>query len=144
MLEHLFVCGTLRREMWHRIPPEIATLMQSLKFVGIGKIRGQLFDLGEYPGGVVGEDFATHIVGEIYELPQPREVFAILDVYEGFVPGELEASMFARVQSLATLSDGSQLVCWLYAYNDWVATGQLIESGDYVEYLKTTRQDLQD
>ncbi len=137
MPEYLFVCGTLRRAMWPKIPPEIAALMQSLRFVGLGKIRGQLFDLGEYPGGVVGEHFETHIVGEVYELLEPREVFAVLDVYEGFVPGELEASLFARVQAPATLSDGSQLVCWLYAYNDWVATGRLIAGGDYLEYLQT-------
>lgn len=137
MPQYLFVCGTLRREMWHKIPPEIAAFMQSLQFVGIGKIRGQLFDLGEYPGGVVGENFKTHIVGEIYELPEPRTVFEVLDVYEGFVPGELEASLFARIQANATLSDGSQLLCWLYAYNDWVATGRLIEGGDYLEYLKS-------
>ncbi len=141
MPEYLFVCGTLRREMVQNISPEIAALMQSLRFVGIGKIRGQLFDLGEYPGAVVGENFETNVVGEIYELPEPRAVFALLDVYEGFVPGELEASLFARIQASATLSDGSQLVCWLYAYNDWVATGRLIESGDYVEYLKSFRQD---
>jgi gamma-glutamylcyclotransferase (GGCT)/AIG2-like uncharacterized protein YtfP len=144
MPEYLFVCGTLRREMWHKIPPEIAALMQSLRLNGIGKVRGQLFDLGEYPGGVVGEDFETNIVGEIYELPEPREVFSILDRYEGFVPGELEASLFARVQAPAILPDGGQLSCWLYAYNDWVATGRLIESGDYVEYLKSLRQDSQD
>lgn len=137
MPEFLFVCGTLRREMWHKIPPEIAALMQGLPFVGIGKIRGQLFDLGAYPGGVVGENFETNIVGEIYELPEPRAVFEVLDVYEGFVPGELEASLFARIQSTAKLEDGEQLLCWLYAYNDWVLNGRLIESGDYLEYLKT-------
>ena len=141
MSEYLFVCGTLRRERVQNLSPEIAALMQSLRFVGIGKIRGQLFDLGEYPGAVVGENFGTNVLGEIYELPEPRAVFAVLDAYEGFIPGELEASLFARIQAPATLSDGSQIVCWLYAYNDWVATGQLIEGGDYVEYLKSVRQD---
>lgn len=136
MPEYLFVCGTLRREMWSRIPPEIAALMQGLSFVGVGKIRGQLFDLGEYPGGVVGENFETHIVGEIYELPDARAVFEVLDVYEGFVPGELEASLFARIQATAILPDGTSLLCWLYAYNDWVLNGRFIEDGDYVKYLK--------
>jgi gamma-glutamylcyclotransferase (GGCT)/AIG2-like uncharacterized protein YtfP len=143
MSEYLFVCGTLRRAMWPKIPPEIAALMQRLRFVGLGKIRGQLFDLGAYPGGVVGENFETHIVGEVYELPDARAVFEVLDVYEGFVPGELEASLFARVQATATLEGGNQLVCWLYAYNDWVATGRLIEGGDYLEYRKKQAENVQ-
>ena len=144
MPEHLFVCGTLRREMVQNINPEIAALMKGLQFVAIGTIRGQLFDLGEYPGAIVGDNFETKIVGEVYELPEPRAVFAVLDVYEGFIPGELEASLFARIKAPATLPDGSQLVVWLYAYNDWVLNGRLIENGDYVEYLKSIRQDSQD
>ena len=144
MPEYLFVCGTLRQEMVQNISPEIAALMQGLRFVGMGTIRGQLFDLGEYPGAVVGENFETKVIGEIYELPEPRAVLDVLDVYEGFIPGELEASLFARIQASATLLDDRQLDCWLYAYNDWVATGRLIEGGDYVEYLKNIRQDLQD
>jgi gamma-glutamylcyclotransferase (GGCT)/AIG2-like uncharacterized protein YtfP len=143
MSEYLFVCGTLRRALWPKIPPAIAALMQGLRFVRIGKIRGQLFDLGAYPGGVVGEHFETHIVGEIYELPEPQAAFAVLDAYEGFVPGELEASLFARIQAPATLTDGSQIVCWLYAYNDWVATGRVIEGGDYLEYRKKQAEDVE-
>jgi len=135
--EYLFVCGTLRSEMVPKISAELTALMQGLRFVNTGTVRGQLYDLGAYPGAIVGENFETNIIGEIYELSEPHKVLELLDVYEGFIPGELEASLFARIQTPATLPDGSQLICWMYAYNDWVATGRLIESGDYVEYLKT-------
>ena len=117
--------------------PEIAALMQGLRFVGLGSLHGQLYDLGEYPGAIVGENFETWVMGEIYELSEPRAVLEVLDVYEGFVPGELEASLFARLKAPVLLSDGQQLECWLYAYNDWVSTGRLIESGDYVKHLQT-------
>ena len=136
MPEYLFVYGTLRRALVGNTSPELAGLMQGLRFVGAGKIHGQLYDLGAYPGAIVGENFETHIVGEIYELPEPRAVLEVLDDYEGFIPGELEASLFARTQAPVTLTDGQQIECWLYVYNDWVLNGQLIEPGDYVEFLK--------
>jgi gamma-glutamylcyclotransferase (GGCT)/AIG2-like uncharacterized protein YtfP len=136
MPEYLFVYGTLRRALVKNASPELATLMQGLRFVGSGKIHGQLYDLGAYPGAIVGENFETNIIGEIYELSEPRDVLEMLDVYEGFIPGELEASLFARIQAPVTLPDGQCVECWLYVYNDWVAMGQLIEHGDYAEYLQ--------
>lgn len=137
MSEYLFVCGTLRRERVAQTTPEIAALMQGLRFIGLGSLPGQLFDLGEYPGMNVGENFETKIIGEVYEMPDARATWEVLDLYEGFIPGELEASLFARRKEKVTLMDGQQLECWMYVYNDWVLNGRLIESGDYVEYLKT-------
>lgn len=137
MAEYLFVVGTLRKELWSRLAPELQALMQGLRFVGAGHLAGELYDLGPYPGAIVGADFATTVRGEIYELPEPQVTLAQLDAYEGFVPGELEASLFARSKETITLADGQQLDCWMYVYNDWVATGRLIESGDYAEYLQS-------
>lgn len=111
--------------------------MQGLHFVGMGQIAGELYSLGAYPGAIVGDTFQTKVIGEVYELPEPQATLELLDVYEGFIPGELEASLFARSKETITLADGQQLACWVYLYNDWVATGRLIPSGDYVEYLKT-------
>lgn len=136
MAEYLFVVGTLRKELWSRLAPELQALMQGLRFVGTGHLAGELYDLGPYPGAIVGADFATNVIGEIYELSEPQVTLAQLDGYEGFVPGELEASLFARNQETITLDDGQQLVCWMYVYNDWVATGHLIPNGDYLEYLR--------
>jgi gamma-glutamylcyclotransferase (GGCT)/AIG2-like uncharacterized protein YtfP len=135
MPDYLFVYGTLRKELIGKVLPKLADQMQSLIFVGRGKMHGQLYDLGAYPGAIAGEEFTTTIVGEIYELPDPQATLEMLDAYEGFIPGELEASLFARIKELITLDDGRQLECWLYVYNDWVSNGRLIEDGDYVAYL---------
>ncbi len=108
--------------------------MRSLPFIGTGSVNGQLYDLGDYPGAIVGENFDSKIFGEVYELDQPKKILEILDQYENFIPGELEASLFARVKEKITMSDGSQMEGWMYVYNDWVATGKLIESGDYAKY----------
>ncbi len=139
-MTYLFVCGTLRQSQVGSLKVELIQLMQSLKFIGTGSAVGQLYDLGDYPGAIVGENFDSKIVGEVYEVDHPQAVFTILDQYEGFIPGELEASLFARVKVKITMSDGSLIEAWMYVYNDWVATGHLIESGDYVEYLKTNAE----
>lgn len=135
MPDFLFVYGTLRKELVGRTSRELTSLMKSLIFVGRGAIPGQLYDLGDYPGAIVGEEFTTLIGGEIYALPEPNGTLELLDAYEGFIPGELEASLFARIKAPIRLEDGRPLECWIYVYNDWVSTGHLIESGDYVTYL---------
>ncbi len=136
MPDYLFVYGTLRKALVAKTTSELAALMKSLRFIGSGETRGQLYDLGQYPGAIVGENFATKICGEVYELNNPPEILATLDRYEGFIPGELDASTFARIKAPVTLSNGENMQCWLYVYNDWVATGKIIASGDYAEYLE--------
>ena len=135
MPDYLFVYGTLRKALVAKTTRELAALMKNLRFIGSGEICGQLYDLGQYPGAIVGENFATKICGEVYELTNPPEILAALDLYEGFIPGELDASTFARIKAPVTLSNGENMQCWLYVYNDWVATGKIIASGDYVQYL---------
>jgi gamma-glutamylcyclotransferase (GGCT)/AIG2-like uncharacterized protein YtfP len=110
--------------------------MRDLTFIGTGSVSGQLYDLGDYPGAIVGENFDSKIFGEVYQLDHPQAVLTVLDQYEGFIPGELEASLFARVKAKIKMSDKQVIEAWMYVYNDWVATGKLIESGDYDEYLK--------
>lgn len=144
MPEYLFVYGTLRHELVNKTSPELVALMQGMRFMGSGTIRGQLYDLGEYPGAIAGDEFKTSIVGEVYEMLEPPAIFAILDRYEGFIPGELEASLFARIKAPVMLPTGQSIECWLYVYNDWVLNGRLIEGGDYVQHLKISRQELQD
>ena len=137
MPEYLFVYGTLRQALIGRVSNELQALMQSLRYVGQGRLHGELYDLGIYPGAIVGNDFTTLIVGEVYEMPDAQPILEILDVYEGFVPGELEASLYARQKETVLMDTGQPLQCWLYVYNDWVSTGKLIPEGDYVAYLES-------
>lgn len=134
-MTYLFVYGTLRKSLiGSQKNDALLQIMRELKFIGEGSVIGQLYDLGDYPGAIVGENFESKIYGEVYELAQPRAVLTALDEYEGFIPGELEASLFARVKEKITMTDGSLMEAWMYVYNDWVATGKLIDSGDYAKY----------
>lgn len=136
-MTNLFVYGTLRRSLISaQKNAALINIMSELKFIGEGSVNGQLYDLGDYPGAIVGENFDNKIIGEVYQLDDPQAVLTVLDQYEGFIPGELEASLFARIKVKVSMSDDLAIEAWMYVYNDWVATGKLIESGDYSEYLK--------
>src|SRR5690349_20167876 len=54
-----------------------------LSFVGRGRIRAALFDLGIYPAAVPADD-DSHVAGELYELLDGPAVLAVLDEIEGF------------------------------------------------------------
>ena len=112
----LFIYGTLHPD---RAPAEIAFAVRRLTPVGPATIRGTLLDLGEYPGVLLDDTqdpAASAIPGELFTVPD-AETLAALDAYEDFRPGDPGASLFLRVETAATLRDGSSLNCWVYIYN---------------------------
>ena len=74
MMPHVFVYGTLRRHGRN----DIARYRPSPVFVGEARIAGTLYDLGAYPGIVLGG--AGRVKGEIYRVDPAVE--AALDLLE--------------------------------------------------------------
>ena len=94
-------------------------LAASARFVGLGHVRGELLDLGRYPGLVEGR----HVVqGEIYELDDP-EVLRAIDRAEGY--------NFQRRLKLVTLADRRRRAAWLYEYSGPRDRAVSIPEGDY-------------
>jgi len=112
----LFIYGTLHPE---RAPAPIAPTAKLLRSVGRGAIQGRLYDLGEYPGVLLSDDLAEIVHGELFLLPEGAEdeTLARLDAYEDYRPSDPATSLFLREQTIATLQDGSQRLCWVYFYN---------------------------
>jgi gamma-glutamylcyclotransferase (GGCT)/AIG2-like uncharacterized protein YtfP len=108
----LFIYGTLHPD---RAPAEVAAFARRLKPIGPATIRGHLYNLGSYPG-VILDSAAPPIPGELFAVPD-AETLAALDVYEDFRPDDTDNSLFLRVETTATLPDGSFLTCWIYVYN---------------------------
>ena len=122
MSTRLFAYGTLRQG--GSAPAEIAAAVATLRPLGKGVARGQLYDLGAYPGAVFAGDTlgATDIDGEVYEVPD-ASTWQQLDAYEGFEPGDLASSLFVRRQIDVRMAEGGgDAVCWAYEYNR--ATGR--------------------
>ena len=99
--------------------------------MGPARVRGRLYDFGEYPGALLVPSSKTIIQGEVFELPSTRATLKALDQYEEFDPTNKEASLFIRTKTRARLTDGNQVDCWMYVYNADPGTAPLLADGDY-------------
>jgi gamma-glutamylcyclotransferase (GGCT)/AIG2-like uncharacterized protein YtfP len=108
----LFIYGTLHPD---RAPREIASAARRLAPRGPATIRARLYNLGAYPGAVL-DSSAPPISGSLFAVPD-TETLAALDAYEDLRPADPANSLFLRVETTATLPDGSHQPCWVYVYN---------------------------
>jgi gamma-glutamylcyclotransferase (GGCT)/AIG2-like uncharacterized protein YtfP len=129
----LFVYGSLREGFEH---PAFQYIGKYFHFVSHGKIKGQLFDLGEYPAAIPTQG-EHYIIGELYAIKEADEfcyAIAQLDDYEGINPGE-GASLYRR--ELTTVYTGNgETDAWVYWYNGFVDGKPIIASGDVLAYMK--------
>jgi gamma-glutamylcyclotransferase (GGCT)/AIG2-like uncharacterized protein YtfP len=109
-----FFYGTLRTGHG---PPPIAHVLRTARTLGPGRVRGRLYDLGAYPGGIPDEQAPTTIPGSVFELPDDPELLRDLDAYEEFDPQRTDASLFLRTEGEVELEDGRRISCWMYVYN---------------------------
>lgn len=133
----LFVYGSLRQGFGH---PAFQYISHYFHFVSNGKVRGRVYDLGEYPAAVpVSGDH--YIVGELYAINEPDEfnyAIAQLDDYEGVNPGEGEPSLYRRELCLVDTDKGVS-EAWVYWFNGQVENKPYIASGDVLAYMKDRR-----
>ena len=88
-------------------------------FLGEGTARGDLLDLGRYPGMIDG---AGRVRGEIYQLDD-LELLPVLDREEGY--------NFRRSMTTVTLAGGRRLRAWVYRYRGPRERAVPIPHGDY-------------
>lgn len=130
----LFVYGSLRRGFQN---PMFQYLSKHFEFCGNGKVRGKLFDLGEYPAAVPATDDSL-IIGELYVAKSEDEfnwAMSQLDDYEGVNPEEGEVQLYKR-ETTTVFSTQGEVTAWIYWYNGDVAGKPLIESGDVMDFFK--------
>ncbi len=126
-LEHLFVYGTLMTGfVWRPLLGTAAVLE------GRARVRGSLYDFGDYPGLVL--DGGGWVVGELYRLPDLAARLPALDRAEWYDPANEAGSLYVRRPAAVMLDDGSSRDVWLYALNDVggpPGRGPRIPSGDW-------------
>lgn len=131
--EYLFTYGTLRSDFradTGKFVNEYAV------FLSRGTVRGKLYDLGGYPGLLVSDRPDDVVIGEIYEIKQPDLLFKELDEYEGCSSHFPEPKEYRREIVSAEFLSGKTIDAWTYLYNLRTTGTQLIQSGDYVEYIR--------
>lgn len=130
----LFVYGSLRRG-FHS--PVYEYISRFFTFAGEAKVRGKLFDMGNYLAGVAAND-DNFIIGEMYYANNENEFpWAIgqLDDYEGINVEEGEVQLFRRELTEVYINDQTTQA-WIYWYNGDVSGRKVITSGDIIQYLQ--------
>ena len=130
----LFVYGSLRSGFHH---PAYAYISDNFTLVGPAKIKGLLYDMGEYPAAIPISD-ESFIVGELYELKDNLDFYWVIeqiDDYEGLNVEQGETALFKREEVEVYLSDRTT-TAWVYWYNSDVSGRPFIPSGDILDYIK--------
>jgi gamma-glutamylcyclotransferase (GGCT)/AIG2-like uncharacterized protein YtfP len=130
----LFVYGSLRQGFQSEAYGYIS---RYFTLAGSAKVKGRLYDLGDYPAALPGED-EFFITGELYTIRHEDEFsWAIgqIDDYEGLNVEAEETPMYRRDRTKALLEDGSWMEAWVYWYNGSVEGKPVIESGDVLDYM---------
>ncbi len=123
--EYVAVYGSLRQGLGLPDRPEAG---EALRDCGPCRIRGRLYDLGEYPGLRPGEDT---VVGELFEV-RDRRIFRELDEYEKYDAQDRAGSLYIR-RSVRLAEPAVD--AWVYFYNDEVSEQQRIDSGDWADHM---------
>lgn len=105
-----------------------------LTFVSTCQIRGQLYDLGAFPGAVPGSDTVD---GELFRV-RTAKAWNVLDRYEGYDPANEEASLFLR-RTVDLVSPSNQRA-WVYWYNGRPEGRPRVSSGDWLSYVEQDRR----
>ncbi|RYF51174.1 MAG: gamma-glutamylcyclotransferase [Comamonadaceae bacterium] len=118
---HVFVYGTLRAGGSN----DIARYVPRPERVGDGEIAGVLYDLGAYPGALLGGSSRLH--GEVYRISSTVELE--LDALEGV---EADGSGEYLKHEVQVVVDGEVLNCLAYEIQEHrVAGAPVIASGDW-------------
>lgn len=141
----LVVYGTLRSGTGWRERLGVDGLVRSR---GRCLLAGVLYDLGWYPGLVMGAEVGGDdrqggdpVVGEVLEL-LGGEALATFDRFEGYDPRHPAESEYRRVavrvaiEPAGTQSGGSH-AAWVYLFNRSVRPDQRVAGGDWLEHLAT-------
>jgi gamma-glutamylcyclotransferase (GGCT)/AIG2-like uncharacterized protein YtfP len=133
-VHQIFVYGSLRSGFKSSAYEYISRYFQ---LVMEAKVRGLLYDMGEYPAAIPCTEDAF-LVGELYAIKDPQEFFwAIeqLDDYEGINADPDEANQYFRRELVDVITPNGNEIAWVYWYNGTVENKPIIASGDVLAYL---------
>lgn len=87
-------------------------------------IPGQLYDLGAYPGLIIGQG---EVIGELFEVRDPA-VIPDLDAFEDYWPGDPDRSRYERMRVPLV---SPQRDAWVYVWRRELDQARRIDSGDW-------------
>jgi gamma-glutamylcyclotransferase (GGCT)/AIG2-like uncharacterized protein YtfP len=133
-IRHLFVYGSLRSGFRH---PAYEYISRYFTLVSDAKVKGYLYDMGNYPVAVPTNDEAF-IVGELYKLNNENEfswAMAQLDDYEGVNADEGETPLYRR-EAVTVILNNTTTQAWVYWYTGDVHNQPIVASGDVLQFIQ--------
>jgi gamma-glutamylcyclotransferase (GGCT)/AIG2-like uncharacterized protein YtfP len=131
----IFVYGSLRSGFKS---PAYDYISRYFTLASEARVRGHLYDMGEFPAAVPTDD-ESFIIGELYNISNPMEFsWAIgqLDDYEGVTGGDDgENPLYQRAIADVYTSNGDSRA-WIYWYTGDVSGKPQVSSGDILEYIR--------
>lgn len=141
----IFVYGTLRKKysdlfVRNQIPQRsiIRLLEENSAHIGEAVFQGKLFEVHGYPGAIKSANRQDRIIGDVFKIHSERfeNVISRLDYYEECGSKFPQPTEYSRIKC-TIIFNNQPLSAWVYLYNLPTAHLQQIESGDYLNYLKT-------
>lgn len=129
----LFVYGSLRSGFRS---PAYEYISQYFNLVGPAKVKGTLYDLGNYPAAKPAEN-ENYIIGELYSIKHEKEFdWAIgqLDDYEGVDVAFDEVQLYRR-ELIEVFCNNQITHAWIYWYNGDVSGKPVVPSGDVLQHM---------
>lgn len=129
----LFVYGSLRSGFQSQA---YEYMSRYFNLVGNGRVKGRLYDLGEYPAALPATE-DQFIQGELYQVKNQDDfsyVIGQLDDYEGVLVEAGETPLYRRELAVVETAQGP-VTAWVYWYNGDVSGRPFIPSGDLLQYL---------
>lgn len=130
MTDYLFVYGSLLSKLKH---PMALTLQKHATLLGEAKCSGRLYRIAWYPGLVASTDPAAFVLGELYQILNPK-IFSVLDEYEGINPDYPTEGEYQRVHKNVIFRD-TTIEASVYLYQGQLKGLRRIKTGDFLSDL---------
>jgi gamma-glutamylcyclotransferase (GGCT)/AIG2-like uncharacterized protein YtfP len=127
---NLFVYGTLLQSQ----NPFGKYLKENSRFLQFGKLKGRLYNIGQYPGARFEPEGNSFVLGSILSLNNYTETLRLMDEYEGFGIDQPQPNEYIR-ELIDIETETGLMKCWVYLYNLPVEKLHQIVGGDYLDFI---------
>jgi gamma-glutamylcyclotransferase (GGCT)/AIG2-like uncharacterized protein YtfP len=131
-VDRLFCYGTLMRgeTNYHLLDPDrnIISVMQA-------RLRGRLFELGNFPGMILSESPDQWVSGELFQLREMGKILARLDATEDFEGYGSAGSLYRRAIMRVTVYGAQHYLAWIYLL-EHEPRGSVIPSGKWRDRMR--------
>ena len=138
-VHQIFVYGSLRSGF---NAPAFEYISRYFQLVAPAKVRGLLYDMGDYPAAVP-TNHDQFLLGELYAIQQEEEfAWALeqLDEYEGINESPEDSPVSFKRELVEVMTESGNTIAWIYWFSGHIADKPLIASGDVLEYLHQQQQ----